>query len=147
MRKNNSKLNFTKNHRTSWFSCGQLNISKFSILLAWLGKCSKSKVIPLTSWCKQLINFDSYIKTEIFWAWSSYNEKHFHLQLEILLMDKNYCLSTALHWIPKMSSILTVWNSAIFAISSHPIDYPKVIPFSTTKESKGIWIINLYVKF
>ena len=60
MRKNNSKLNFTKNRRTSWFSHGRLKMS-----LAWLGECWKSKVIALNSWCKQLIDFVSYIKTEI----------------------------------------------------------------------------------
>ena len=31
MRKNNCKLNFTKNRGTSWFSCGRLKISKCSI--------------------------------------------------------------------------------------------------------------------
>ena len=44
MRKNNSKLNFTKNHRANWFSCGWLKISKCSISLAPLDECSKSKV-------------------------------------------------------------------------------------------------------
>ena len=44
MWKSNSKLNFTKNHWVSWFSCGLLKISKCSISLAWLGECSKIKV-------------------------------------------------------------------------------------------------------
>ena len=43
MRKNNSKLNFTKNHLASWFSRGQLKTSKCLISLARLGECSKSK--------------------------------------------------------------------------------------------------------
>ena len=47
MRKNNSKLNFMKNGWVSWFSCGQLKISKCSISFAWLGECSKSKATPL----------------------------------------------------------------------------------------------------
>ena len=34
------QLNFTKNHRVSWFSCKWLKISKCFISLAWLGKCS-----------------------------------------------------------------------------------------------------------
>ena len=54
MKKNNSKLNFTKNRRTTWFSHGRLKMS-----LAWLGECWKSKVIALNSWCKQLIDFVS----------------------------------------------------------------------------------------
>ena len=62
-------------------------------------------------------------------------------------MDNNYCLSTPLHRIAKISFIPTVCNSAISAISSQPIVYPKFIVFSTTSESKGIWIINFYVKF
>ena len=36
-----------KNCYVSWFSHGQLKISKCSISLAWLGECSKSKVTPL----------------------------------------------------------------------------------------------------
>ena len=47
MRKNNIKLNFTKNHRVSWFSCGRLIISKCSISLARLDEYSKSKVTLL----------------------------------------------------------------------------------------------------
>ena len=47
MRKNNSKLNFTKNRGASWFSRGRLKISKCSISLARLGECSKRKVTPL----------------------------------------------------------------------------------------------------
>ena len=47
MRKNNSKLNFTKNRWASWFSCGWLKISKCSISLVQLEECSKSKVTPL----------------------------------------------------------------------------------------------------
>ena len=38
MRKNNSKLNFTKHHQASWFSRGWLKISKCSISLARLGE-------------------------------------------------------------------------------------------------------------
>ena len=49
MRTNNSKLNFTTNHRASWFSRGWLKISKQSISPARLGECSKSKVTPLFS--------------------------------------------------------------------------------------------------
>ena len=146
MRKNNTKLSFTKNRRASWFSHGQLKITKCSIWLAWLSECSKNKVIPLNSWCKQLIDFDWKIKTEIFWAWSSYNGHTFiKWQLEILAVDKNYCLSTPLHWISKISFIPTVWDSAISAILIQPIVYPNVIAFSTTTASKGI--INFYVKF
>ena len=47
MRMNNSKWNLTKNCQTSWFSCRQLKISECSISLAWLGKCSKSKIATL----------------------------------------------------------------------------------------------------
>ena len=47
MRKNNSKLNFTKNRWTSLFLHGWLTISKCSIPLAQLSECSKSKVTPL----------------------------------------------------------------------------------------------------
>ena len=47
MRQNNSKWNLTKNCQTSWFSCRQLKISECSISLAWLGKCSKSKIATL----------------------------------------------------------------------------------------------------
>ena len=133
MKNNNSKLNFKKSRRASWFSRRQLKISKCSISLAWLGECSKSKVIPLNSWCKQLIDFDSQIKSEIFWAWSPFNGNTFiKWQLEILPVDKKYCLSTPLHSIGKISFIPTVCISAISAISSQPIVYPKVIAFSTT---------------
>ena len=52
MWKSNSKLNFTKNHWVSWFSCGLLKISKCSISLIWLGECSKIKVTPL-NWLTQ----------------------------------------------------------------------------------------------
>ena len=45
--KNNSKLNFTKIYQASWFSHRWLKISKWSISLTWLGKCSKSKVTSL----------------------------------------------------------------------------------------------------
>ena len=73
------------------------------------------------------------------WAWSSYNGNTFiKWQLEILPIDKNYCLSTTLHCIPKISFIPIVSNSAISAISSQPVVYPKFIAFSTTTESKGI---------
>ena len=44
MRKNNSKLDFIKNHQASWFSHEWLKISKCSISLAWQVKCLKSKV-------------------------------------------------------------------------------------------------------
>ena len=44
MRKNNSKLNFTKKCWASWFSCGQLKISKCSISLTRLGECSKRRL-------------------------------------------------------------------------------------------------------
>ena len=47
MRKSNNKLNFMKNGRAICFSHGQLKISKCSISLAQMGKCSKSKVAPL----------------------------------------------------------------------------------------------------
>ena len=50
MRKSNSKLNFTKNYRASWFSHAQLKISQCSISLAQLGECSKSKVAALTTY-------------------------------------------------------------------------------------------------
>ena len=50
MRKNNSKLNFTKNCRASWFSHGRIKISKCFISLGRLDECSKSKV---TTGCKQ----------------------------------------------------------------------------------------------
>ena len=53
-------------------------------------------------------------------------------------MDKDYCLSTPLHWIPKISFIPTVYTSATSPISSQPIVYPKVITFSKTTQSKGI---------
>ena len=98
------------------------------------------------SWCKQLIDFDSYIKTEIFWAWSTYNGNTFiKWQLEILPVDKHYRLSTPLHWIPKISLIPTVCN--ICKIKP-PIVYPRVIAlFSTTTENNRIWIINFCVKF
>ena len=43
MRKNNSELIFTKNHRKSWFSYGQLKI-----YVLFVSECSKSKVTPLT---------------------------------------------------------------------------------------------------
>ena len=63
-------------------------------------------------------------------------------------MDNNYCLSTPLHWIPKISFIPTDCNSVIYAISSQPIIYPKVIAFSSTTKSKGApVIIKFYVKF
>ena len=39
-------------------------------------------------------------------------------------IDKNYCLSTPLHCIPKISFISTVSNSAISAISIQPVVYP-----------------------
>ena len=42
MKKNNSKLNFTKKCWASWFSCGQLKISKCS--LTRLGECSKRRL-------------------------------------------------------------------------------------------------------
>ena len=42
MRKNNIKLNFTKNHRVSWFSCGWLKISECSISLTRLDECTWS---------------------------------------------------------------------------------------------------------
>ena len=45
-KKDNSKLNFRKNGRASWFSCGRLKILKWSISLARLGEGSKSKVTP-----------------------------------------------------------------------------------------------------
>ena len=51
MRKNNFKLNFTKNHQASWFSCRRLKISKFSISLTWLDKCSRNKVTSLICQC------------------------------------------------------------------------------------------------
>ena len=57
MRKNNSKLNFTKNHWTSWFFRKRLKISKCSIPLGWLGKCSKSKVKPLSYFWANLETF------------------------------------------------------------------------------------------
>ena len=63
MRKNNSKLNFAKNHWVGWFSCGQLKISKYSISLAQLDKCPKSKFMLLSS-----IWFVATIKI-IFWTW------------------------------------------------------------------------------
>ena len=47
--KKNSKLNFTKNRQGSCFSHRRLKISKWSISLAQLNKCSKTKVIPLIS--------------------------------------------------------------------------------------------------
>ena len=59
LRKNNSKLKFTKNRRASWSSRGRLKISKFSISLVWLGECSKIKIIPLNRWCKQQIDLYS----------------------------------------------------------------------------------------
>ena len=49
MRKNNSKLNFTKNCRASWFSRKRQKISKYSISLAWLGQWSRSTITPLKS--------------------------------------------------------------------------------------------------
>ena len=49
MRKNNIKLNFPKNCWASWFSCGQLKISKCTISLTWLDECSKSKITPHSS--------------------------------------------------------------------------------------------------
>ena len=82
------------------------------------------------------------------WTWSSYNGDTFiKWQLEILPMDKNYWLSTPLDWIPQISFISTVYISAISAIPCQPIVYPMVIIFSKTTQSKGIWIINFYVKF
>ena len=123
----------TKNHKVFYLTC----------LTEWV---LKNKLIPLNSWYKQLIDFDRKIRTEIFWAWSSYNGHTFiKWQLEILAVDKNYCLSTPLHWISKISFIPTVWDSAISAILIQPIVYSKVIVFSTTTVSKGI--INFYVKF
>ena len=44
IRKNKSKLNFTKNRQATWFSCRRLKISKISISLAWLGECSKIRL-------------------------------------------------------------------------------------------------------
>ena len=57
MRKDNTKLKFTKNCCASWFSLGWLKISKCSISLTRLGKCSKSKVRPL--WYKPLLLLSS----------------------------------------------------------------------------------------
>ena len=138
MRKNNSKLNIMKNLRASWFSFWRLKIWKCSISLARLGKCLKVSV-----------TFEQLMQaTDWFWPWSSYNGNTFiKWRLEILQMDKNYCLSTPLHCIPKISFISTASNSAISAISTQPVVYPKFIAFSTTTESKGIWVINFYVKF
>ena len=47
MRKSSSKLDFTKNCQTSWFSCRHLKISKCFLSLAQLGEFSKSKVTSL----------------------------------------------------------------------------------------------------
>ena len=55
--KENKKLKFTKNCCTSWFSLGRLKISKCSISLTLMGKCSKSKVRPL--WYKPLLLLSS----------------------------------------------------------------------------------------
>ena len=49
MKKDNSQLDFTKNRWKSWFSHQWLKISKCSISLVRMGKCSKSKVTPLSS--------------------------------------------------------------------------------------------------
>ena len=63
--------------------------------------------------------------------------------MEILPIGKNYCLSAPLHWVPKISFILTVSNSPISAISSQPIVYPKVIAFSTTMLLASMLIYEL----
>ena len=62
-------------------------------------------------------------------------------------MEKNYCLSTSLDWIVKISLISTVCNCKISEISSQSIFNPKIIAFSATTESRRIWSINFYVKF
>ena len=63
IRKSNSKLSLTKNYWTSFFSCWQLKISKWSFSLAWLGDCTKTKVTPLlciaSSWLPIKIRFFS----------------------------------------------------------------------------------------
>ena len=47
MRKNSSKVNFTKNGQASWFSCRQLKVSKCSISLAdW----ASAKKVRLHHW-------------------------------------------------------------------------------------------------
>ena len=46
MRKNNSKLDFTKNRGASWRSHDWLKISKCSNSLARMGECWKNKVTP-----------------------------------------------------------------------------------------------------
>ena len=118
-------------------------------LTRWLCECSKSKVIPLNSWCKQLIDFDSKIKTEIFWARSLYNRNTFiKWQLEILPMNK----ITAYHYLYiGFQKYYLSQLSAISAISSQPIVYPKVIAFSTILQFKNRKRQNMnyyfYVKF
>ena len=45
--KEQQQIKIYKNCWISWFSCGQLKISKCSISLTQLGECSKNKVTPL----------------------------------------------------------------------------------------------------
>ena len=102
MRKNNSKLNFTKNRRASWFSRGRQKISECSILLGRLGECSKSKVTPLLNWHNFKANLVKSCLAICFmffyklWMLLAIDLFRFHTLITLLLCKHSVYLSSAL---------------------------------------------------
>ena len=99
MRKNNSKLNFTKNRQASSFSRRQLKISKCSISIAQLSECSNqpdlSNQAAFSTWPKshdknlhnlRTKSFEDEIKSIFYHIWRTFNETNNVNNFQICLL-------------------------------------------------------------